>query len=216
MTSFQALDALQQRLVERWPRLQSITVAGFSAGGQFVQRYIGFARPPSGVRVRYVVADPGSWLYFDALRPKPVDRGHPIAWAECLDQRCEFEWAPLSAAELAACPQANRWKYGTEGLPPALGSDARQARARYAAADVAYLEGALDTGENHGAFFKILDRSCAAKLQGPYRLQRGLAYAAYDKRFLASHHSLTLVPACAHDVSCVFESEAARPVLFLP
>ncbi|TIC85400.1 hypothetical protein E5K04_05220 [Crenobacter intestini] len=214
VTSFQALDALQQRLVERWPRLKSVTVAGFSAGGQFVQRYVGFARPPSGVRVRYVVADPGSWLYFDAQRPTPVDNGQAIAWAQCQDLNCEFDWAPLSAAELAACPQANRWKYGTEGLPAALGSDARQARARYAEAEVAYLEGALDTGEHHGAFFKILDRSCAANLQGSYRLQRGLAYAAYDKRFLASSHSLAIVPGCAHDVTCVFVSEPARPVLF--
>ena len=88
------------------------------------------------------------------------------------------------------------------------------ARARYSKADVAYLEGELDTGEHQNAFFKILDRSCAANLQGPYRLQRGLAYAAYDKRFLVSNHALAIVPGCAHDVTCIFVSKTARPVLF--
>ena len=166
------------------------------------------------MRVRYVVADPGSWLYFDPQRPIPVDNGQPVPWARCGNLSCEFDWKPLNTEEVAACLQANRWKYGTEDLPAELGSNASNARARYAKADVAYLEGELDTGEHQNAFFKILDRSCAANLQGPYRLQRGLAYAAYDKRFLVSNHALAIVPGCAHDVTCVFVSRTARPLLF--
>ena len=66
--SFNAMDNLLADMKRRWPSLQTITVAGFSAGAQFVQHYVGFAHPPA-VRLRYVVADPGSWLYFDHLRP---------------------------------------------------------------------------------------------------------------------------------------------------
>ncbi|MEH3085669.1 MAG: hypothetical protein PGN26_03865 [Xylophilus ampelinus] len=188
VTSFAALDALMAEAARRWPSVRSVTVAGFSAGAQMVQHAIGFARPPAGLPVRYVVADPGSWLYFD----------------------------PVPGADAAACPGANRWKYGTEGLPAALGRGAAEARARYAAADIAYLAGALDDGDRPGAFYRILDKSCAAEAQGPARLQRATAYADYDRAVLApaKPRSLAVVPGCAHDVACVFPSEAARPALF--
>lgn len=214
-TSFEAIDALTASLAKSWPRLRAITIAGFSAGAQFVQHSIGFARPPKGVRLRYVVADPGTWLYFDAYRPMPLVDGQPSAWTRCRDvSSCSFAWLPLDARMAATCPDANRWKYGTDGLPDAFGVGANEARARYAAADVAYLEGALDTGDGRGTFFRLLDKSCAADLQGPYRLQRGLAYSAYSQRFLSANRPMAVVPLCAHEVTCVFPSDAARPLLF--
>ena len=187
LTSFAALDALVAQLQQRWPSLRVVTVAGFSAGAQMVQHYIGFAHPPAGHRLalRYVVADPGTWLYFDPARPAP------------------------------ACPGANQWKYGTDNLPATLGRDAAAARAYYTAANVHYLEGERDQGSGPGTYHKILDKSCAAMAQGPDRLQRGLAYAAYDRQLLApaKQRQVTLVPGCAHDVACVFPSAAARSAL---
>lgn len=210
-TSFEALDKAVAHLAQRWPRLRTITIAGFSAGAQFVQHYIGFARPPANMRLRYVVSDPGTWLYFDPQRPVPLADGQPSGWKRCQDAACDFTWRLPDAG---ACPQANRWKYGIDGRPLVLGADAAAARARYAAADVSYLEGALDTGRDRGTFFRILDKSCAADLQGSYRLQRGLAYAAYDRRFMSSSHPVAIVPGCAHEVACVFPSIAARRFLF--
>ncbi|WP_265259953.1 hypothetical protein [Serratia marcescens] len=129
--SFNAMDNLLADLKRRWPSLQSITVAGFSAGAQFVQHYVGFAQPPSGVRLRYVVADPGSWLYFDRLRPLPA------SWGSCGSEKtCRFRWQTLDAGR---CPQANRWKFGLEALPAHLQRAADAARRRYAAADITYL-----------------------------------------------------------------------------
>ncbi|MFZ4288902.1 hypothetical protein [Variovorax sp. HJSM1_2] len=192
-SSFAALDALVTELRQRWPSLQTVTIAGFSAGAQLVQRYIGFAAPPQpgAPRVRYVVASPGSWLYFDAARPV--------------------------ATTQAACPRQNRWKYSTEKLPDTLGRNAEEARQAYAAADVHYLVGALDTGDAPGTHYPSLDRSCAANAQGPYRLERALAYAAADnqQRLAANQptREVTVVPSCAHDVACVFTSPAARSAL---
>ncbi|WP_269759749.1 hypothetical protein [Variovorax sp. E3] len=106
VTSFAAMDALVAELTRRWPGLRTVTIAGFSAGAQMVQHYIGFAKHEAGatpVAVRYVVADPGTWLYFDAWRPQPVTG--------------------------AECPAVNRWKYGTDNLPAHLGRNAAQARA---------------------------------------------------------------------------------------
>ena len=72
-----------------------------------------------------------------------------------------------------------------------------------------------DTGTAPGAYYRILDKSCAAQLQGPYRLQRA-AYADYDRRYLAPDkpHRLTIVPGCGHNVACVFPAPAAGRALF--
>jgi hypothetical protein len=192
VSSFAALDALVRELHQRWPSLQTITIAGFSAGAQLVQHYIGFAAAPTpgSPALRYVVASPGTWLYFDA--PRPV------------------------ATPTVNCPTQNQWKYGTENLPAALGRTADDARQHYATADVHYLAGALDTGDHPGSFFRILDKSCAANTQGPYRLERALAYAAAERQQQtrgAVPREITVVPGCAHDVACVFTSPAARSVL---
>jgi hypothetical protein len=103
-------------------------------------------------------------------------------------------------------------------LPPQLRVSAAEARARYAAADIVYLEGGLDSGTAPGTYYRILDKSCAAEAQGPYRLQRGLAYAQYDRTLLAPdrHREVSVVPGCAHDVVCVFGAPAAREALLRP
>ena len=124
---------------------------------------------------------------------------------------CTLAFVPPTAS----CPALNRWKYGSDDLPPTLPRNAAQARAHYAQADVAYIEAALDSSAARGSFYPILDKSCAAMAQGPFRLQRGLAYAQYDKTVLAPAlpRPFVIVPGCAHDVACVFPSDAARPVL---
>ncbi|KQM68600.1 hypothetical protein [Xylophilus sp. Leaf220] len=186
--AFAALDALVAELVRQWPGLRVVTVAGFSAGAQMVQHAIAFAAPaPAGVALRYVVADPGTWLYFDAFRPAPADP--------------------------ATCPEVNRWKYGLEALPAHLPRSAEQARSAYAAAEIHYLEGALDSGEGKGIAYRALDKSCAADAQGPFRLQRGQAYVAHEGTLRAAPRELVVVPGCAHDVACVFPAPEARAAL---
>ncbi|AEF45729.1 hypothetical protein SerAS12_2608 [Serratia sp. AS12] len=210
VSSFAALDQLIAELKIKWPQLRWVTVAGFSAGAQFVQHYAGFAEAPGGMSVRYVISDPGSWLYFDRRRPQPV-----VDWRSCSQEKgCDFTWTEITDD---ACPNLNHWKYGIEKLPAFHGQTSKTVRQRYAAADITYIEGEKDTGNAPGTFYKILDKSCAAQAQGPYRLQRGIAYAAYDRNFIApvAKRQLLIVPGCAHDVSCVFPSSVARRVLFV-
>ncbi|EIK95704.1 hypothetical protein PMM47T1_15001 [Pseudomonas sp. M47T1] len=177
VTSFQAMDALIAEVHRQWPSVNTITVAGFSAGAQLVQHYIGFAAPQPGLR--FVVADPGSWLYFNSARPYPV----------------------------GDCPALEQWKYGTRQLPSWLAHDGQAAAKQYAAAEVHYLAGTLDTGSGKGTAYKVLDRSCAAMAQGPFRLERAQAYAQ------AQGAPLIEAPGCGHDVACVFNAPAARAVL---
>ena len=184
--AFQATDQLLAHLKQKWPDLRQVTLAGFSAGGQFVQHYAGFAKPPSGLHMSYVISDPGSWLYFDAIYPT------------------------------THCPQAGQWKYGLGKMPPELEEQAGQARERYRRADITYLEGAEDRGKGAGRDYRILDKSCAAMLQGTYRLDRGIHYARYDREMLAplTPHRLYIVAGCDHKVGCVFPSAEGKRALF--
>lgn len=223
--AFAAMDALVAELLRRWPSLRQVTVAGFSAGAQMVQHYIGFAAVPprSDVALRYVVADPGSWLYFDPLPmaaslPPPSSAASAAASAAGESAASTATGTAATAAirgAAASCPGLNRWKYGTEGLPAHLGRNAAQARAHYAQADVSYLEGELDDRDAPGTFYKILDKSCAAMAQGPFRRQRGEAYLRYERSLPAPARprQLVVVPGCKHDVACVFPSPAARAAL---
>ena len=213
-----AIDMLVAHVLQQFPAVQTVTIAGFSAGGQLVQRYIGFAAlAPRPAHLRYVVGSPSSWLYFDPERPLPTRGGQTTDWATCTADpatACEFTLA-LPATGSDTCPGYHQWKYGTSHWP-AYGRSAAEARAAYGAADVTYLLGAQDMGTGKGAAYSVLDTTCQAQLQGPYRLQRGLAYAAYDNTKLAggTHRLMAPVAGCGHDVRCVFTSDVGRAALF--
>ena len=65
VSSFAALDALLES-----QRPASVVIFGNSAGGQFVHRYAAVGRAPDrlGVPVRFVVANPSTYLYFGTDR----------------------------------------------------------------------------------------------------------------------------------------------------
>ena len=125
ISSFTALDALLAHFADRglYPALSTVVVIGHSAGAQLLQRYAvagheGDALARAGIAVRYVVANPSSYLYFDDERPD----GQPIAGG--------------------TCPSATEWKYGLKSAPPYVASqDVRDLETRYAARHVVYLLG---------------------------------------------------------------------------
>jgi pimeloyl-ACP methyl ester carboxylesterase len=202
LSSFDALDAILQRLADRtrFPNLRTVVVAGHSAGAQVVQRYAvlgraGAALGRAGITVRYVVANPSSYAYFDAERPLPGGG-----------------FAPFAAS---ACPEFNDWKFGLNHLPPyAAGLTPSGLEAAYVARPVTYLLGKLDTDPNHPA----LDKTCAAEAEGPTRLARGRAYVAY----LRARHPQGLnqteveVPGVGHDGDRMLTSPGGLAALFGP
>jgi hypothetical protein len=219
LSSFAVMDALVVQLQKDFPNLNTITIAGFSAGAQMIQHYIGFSADvvSTKLKLRFVVSDPGSWLYFDNVRAKPYLGGSPVAWENCKGGAeglgdCEIKFGQPEPG----CATTNSWKYGLDQLPSYLTRNSEQARARYAAADIHYLEGALDSSKAKGTYYGILDKSCAAQAQGPYRLQRGVVFAAYSRAVLNPkiNTRVTIVPNCAHDVACVFPSKQAQSALF--
>src|SRR5690606_19937597 len=72
LSSFAVVDEMVRKLGDKklFPNLTKITVVGHSAGGQFVQRYAagGSAEGAVSVPLRYVVANPSSYMYLNGYR----------------------------------------------------------------------------------------------------------------------------------------------------
>jgi len=200
ISSYEVLDAIVARLADRklFPHLRHVVVAGHSGGGQVVQRYAVAARNMAvltgeGIDVRYVVASPSTYAYFDAQRPNA--QGIP---------------APFDAER---CPDFNQWKYGMDNRPPYLDDRTpAQLEATYAARRIDYLVGGADDDPRQSA----LDRTCAAEAQGPQRVARAEAYY----RYIQSRHpqglkqSFHIVPGVGHDGARMLTSVCALSAMF--
>lgn len=197
VSSFLVLDHILKRLSDSklFPNLKEIVIAGHSGGAQVVQRYamIGGKEDAllhrEGVKLRYVVANPSSYAYFDAQRPLPVS-AH-------------------------SCPGFDGWKYGLKNMPFYSGKETvAEIEKAYVKRDVTYLVGELDTDRNHPA----LDKSCAAEAQGESRLQRGQNYFQYlQKRHPDGlNQRLIIVPKVGHSGDGIFTSPEGQATLFQP
>lgn len=194
ISAYAVLDALLQRLQDRrlFPALKEVVIAGHSGGAQVVQRYaLTTGNHPElktlGIGLRFVIANPSSYAYFDATRPV--------------------------AFEPVSCPGFNDWKYGLNRLPAyAAGQSPAQLEQGYVARDITYLLGQQDTDPNHPA----LDKSCAAETQGAYRLVRGHNYFDYLMRRHPQGlpQRLVEVPGVGHDGDRMFTSPEGQAALF--
>jgi hypothetical protein len=199
ISSFAALDAILARLADRalFPALKTVVVAGHSGGGQFVQRYAVAGRGEealiqAGIHVRYVVANPSSYVYFSPERP---------------------DGDGFATFDGAACPAYDHWKYGMTGLPAYLtGEDPAALEASYAARDVIYLLGTGDNDPNHPA----LDKTCMAEAEGSTRYARGLAYFRYleERHRTGLAHRLLVVPDVGHNEDGMFNSSCGLAALY--
>jgi len=199
ISSFEAIDAILAVLADRrrFPKLTQVVIAGHSGGGQVVQRYavVGEAQArlaAAGIKLRYVVANPSSYLYFNAERPQ--DDG---------------TFAPLAAR---SCPSVDRWKYGWNGAPAyARRLAPEEYERRYTVRDVVYLLGGADIDPQHPA----LDKSCAGEAQGPHRLARGRAYVSYLRlRHPELRQAVHVVAGVGHDGEHMLGSACGLAALF--
>ena len=202
--SFAVLDVLLETLAERarFPALRRIVIAGHSAGGQVLHRYAVVGRGDAatagaGLDVRYIVANPSTYLYLTAERPTDGDG-----------------FAPYDAAR---CPGFDDYRFGLKNAPASVLTRPIDAITRdYTARRVIYLLGTADNDPNH----RVLDRSCPAMAQGPHRLARGEAYHRYVLHHLgpdaARTHRKVLVQGVGHDNAAMFSSPVGQAALFGP
>jgi hypothetical protein len=206
ISSFDVMDQLVALVTDRrrFPNVRDLVVAGHSAGGQFVNRYSaasGFEAGLAGlgIAVRYVVANPSSYLYLDGRR-FPDDGG---------------ELAEPSADDRERCAGYDRYKYGLRRLNEYVARRSTEALvAEFRDRHVVYALGALDTDPNASS----IDASCAGRLQGPSRLTRGLNYyrflTAYYGPSIADTQTLVVIPGIGHDGKAMLQAAELQPYLF--
>ena len=217
LTSFDVADQLLRTLARRdlFPALKTIVVAGHSAGGQFVSRYAmaNQVHERLGVPVTYLVANPSSYAYLDAIRPSPsalpanVAAGTP-GYTAPVPASPPPPFGPF--ADARNCTGYDRWPYGLReraGYSARIGDD--DLKRQLAARPVTYVLGGLDILP-----LFAFDTSCAAMAQGPTRLARGLAYARYVVDTHGAQHKTLLVPSCGHNARCMYTAESVLPLVF--
>ena len=203
ISSYAVLDTLMMRLPALFPNLKTIVFAGHSAGGQLTNRYSASSPVASllcekyQISTRFVVANPGSYLYLDNQRP--------------IQGTVDQFRVPANG-----CTGYNNWRYGLENLyayPDRIGADS--IRQMFKKRQVIYLLGGNDTDP----YSSSLDQSCQAELQGSCRLERGAVYFNYLKHYYGNEITQTqkidTVPGVGHDNYLMFSSAKGRYYLFM-
>lgn len=121
ISSFDVMDHIITLLANKkvFPSLNEIVLTGHSAGGQLIQRYSAGSQVDKNfpsIHFRYVVANPGSYLYLTKNRPVKSNL------------RCNF----------------NDYKYGLDHLNPYMEKNQFKIKAQYAAREVVYILGEQD------------------------------------------------------------------------
>ena len=197
LTSYDFMDEIVRELANKnnFPNLKAIVISGHSAGGQFATRYemANQIHETIGVPITYVVSNPSSYSYLDAERPSAANNN---------------ELRPFGDAR--NCTTYDNWPYGLKtrsGYTANIPDD--QLKKQLASRPVTYLLGELDVLPLAG-----FDSSCPAMAQGPTRLARGQAYAAYVNAKYNAKHQVVVVPLCGHNARCMFTADVALPILF--
>ncbi|NJR75937.1 MAG: hypothetical protein HC773_24690, partial [Scytonema sp. CRU_2_7] len=206
VSSYDVVNFMMAKLANRnvFPNLQTIVIAGHSAGGQFTNRFAAGSQEPivesTVIPMRYIVANPSSYLYMDEKRRV----------AGTVDK-----FAIPTAQEKSNCPNYNEYKYGLEKLNSYMQNiGVNKIRSQYAQRQVVYLLGEQDTDPNADS----LDKDCPAMLQGKQRFERGTIFYNYLQQYYGStiqgNHTKVTVPGVAHSGRDMFNSDQGIQQIF--
>lgn len=198
VSSFRAIDQMLARFADKkaFPALRSVFVIGHSAGGQTTQRYAVAGRMPrqwqsTDPNLIFAIANPSTYAYFTANRPKVAGGFGPFNANNCAD--------------------FDQWKYGLGDMPVYFSDVTTTSLAQeYLVRDVTYV---LGTADNDPAS-DSMDKSCCAQAQGNTRLVRGRAYVDYLKTLsLPDKHALCEVAGVGHDTAAMLNSNCLLSIL---
>lgn len=199
LSSFEVADRIMARLADRnvFPNIQSIVLAGHSAGGQYVNRYA--SANHERVPTSYIAANPSSYLYMDKQR----------RIAGTVDQ--------FTTPQAADCCEYNSYKHGLQALNSYMQAiGVNQIQTQYPLRRVVYLLGTADNDPDHD----LLDKDCASKLQGDHRLERGTVFFNYLQHFygpgILKQQKVVFVPGVGHSGKGMFTSTEGVQELFGP
>ncbi len=190
LSSFTAMDSLLGRLAAVADPV--VVLFGNSAGGQFVNRYAAVGRGPDvladrGLRVRFVISNPSTYLYFGRERPVAVPDGAHV----------------------------NDWRYGFDGAPGYVDAGPRRSLERYLGRDVTIVLGALDN-DGASLLLEVSPAAMAQganRFDRGVRYDEPVRELARAAGLPAGHQLLTL-PGVGHTAGDVLAAEPVREIVF--
>jgi hypothetical protein len=192
LSSYDAIDAIMARFAdaEIFPNLRHVVIAGHAAGAQLVQRYAAVGRGPAAltqanVAVRYVVANPSSYLWFGEDRPAPVNH--------------------------TTCQAVGRWSYGLAAAP-AYVEKPDDLEERYIARDVVYLLGESDTDPDQSMLDRSC--AAEAQGPTRYARGMNYLFALEQRHPNLVRHRILSIWGVGHDAGSVFLSACGLAALF--
>ncbi|QKX03496.1 T9SS type A sorting domain-containing protein [Aquimarina sp. TRL1] len=194
VSSFTVIDKIVEILLRNNPNLKTLTITGFSAGGQMINRYAAGSRVsiPSNVKVQYVSYAPSIYLYPDSRRR--------ISGSEN-----RFRTPSTN------CSNYNKYEFGINGnLNSYMRATGATAIKRNLTNRTVYqMIGERDTGTRY------LDVRCGAKLQGDNRYQRARIYTNYVRRYYMRNDNKKLLVARGYGHSAgAYKARNVRKVFF--
>lgn len=187
-SSFFVIDEILNKIQSKFPNIKHVTICGHSAGGQFVQRYAALNEKRErdlGFSIRYVVANPSSYMYLTNERPKST----------------------------ANCADYDNYRYGMADLPGSLNYTdltKEQIKTQLLARPVHVMLGSDDNDNNHDN----LDTNCEANAQGANRYERGTEYFKHiKKQNIQANHFFSRVDGVGHSSNDMFGSKQGQEAL---
>ncbi len=194
VSSYDVLDRLLDSVLKMHPNILNVILLGHSAGGQFVLRYAALNNrhesfEKRGVSIKYVVANPSSYLYVDSIRYQFAADGSV---------------SKIAKDQLASCQNYNNYKYGLDnldGYSEALSS--KIIRTRLISRPLVFLLGKDDTDRGWS-----LDKSCEVEVQGSNRYERGILYKYHLNNYFVeeskSNHIWIEISGVGHNAKGMF------------
>ena len=191
ISNFEVIDKIYEILSDKqlYPQLKRITLIGFSAGGQCVNRYVAVGKAPvRNVETAFVVGNPSVYLYIDNLRFK----------------KGKFR-------KVKSKSKFNRWYLGLDDpYPYNRNTDKNQILKNLTSRPTLYFCGTADTGK------EMLDTSPAAMLQGKNRYERFLIYQKHVASYpeWAKMTTFISVPGIAHSSHVFYRNDIVQKWIY--
>jgi hypothetical protein len=201
ISSFSLVDSMIVRVCDKklFPNLTQVIVIGHSAGGQFMQRYAGMTPMPNilrGVKFRFIVMNPSSYLYLDERRP--TEKSGKLVFEK---------------PDTTGCSDFNTYPKGFVNPNPYLAKvGAENFKKQLLERDVVFIMGGSDVDVNDSS----MDKSCSGLMQGRFRLERGQFFYEYLQLFAPKGkvHQFGIVPNVGHSGEKMVNNPIAWKYLF--
>ena len=192
ISNFEVIDEIYRILSNKqlYPKMKRITLAGFSAGGQCVNRYVAVGKMPVSPTIEtvFVVGNPSVYLYIDKLRFK----------------NGKFR-------KIKSNSDYNRWFLGLDKrYPYCRNTEKMQILQNLYSRPVLYFCGTADTGK------AMLDVNEAAMLQGENRYERFLIYQKHVASYPSWKQKVRFfaIPDIAHSSAVFYKNDIVPKWIF--